>query len=66
MKRRNYKKKNALSTSVYDNGKVIIHIKEPILSMKYENNLKVGVFNLKKSGEVFAFGKIIKYKKYKI
>ena len=34
--------------------------------MKYENNLKVGVFNLKKSGEVFAFGKIIKYKKYKI
>ena len=59
-------KKNALSTSVYDNGKVIIHIKEPILSMKYENNLKVGVFNLKKSGEVFAFGKIIKYKKYKI
>ena len=59
-------KKNSLSTSVYDSGKVIIQIKEPILSMKYENNFKVGVFNLKKSGEIFAFGKIIKYKKYKI
>jgi translation elongation factor EF-1alpha len=59
-------KKNSLSTSLYESGKVIIQIKEPILSMKYENNFKVGVFNLKKSGEIFAFGKIIKYKKYKI
>ena len=33
-------KKNSLSTSLYESGKVIIQIKEPILSMKYENNLK--------------------------
>ena len=58
-------KKNSLNTSIYDSGKVIIKIKEPILSMKYEYNNKMGIFNLKKSREIFAFGKIIKYKKYK-
>ena len=62
---KNLKKKNSLTTSIYDSGKVIIKIKEPILSMKYEYNNKMGIFNLKKSREIFAFGKIIKYKKYK-
>ena len=61
----NLQKKNSLTTSIYDSGKVIIKIKEPILSMKYEYNNKMGIFNLKKSREIFAFGKIIKYKKYK-
>ena len=62
---KNLQKKNSLTTSIYDSGKVIIKIKEPILSMKYEYNNKMGIFNLKKSREIFAFGKIIKYKKYK-
>ena len=62
---KNLQKKNSLTTSIYDSGKVIIKIKEPILSMKYEYNNKMGIFNLNKSKEIFAFGKIIKYKKYK-
>ena len=43
-------------------AKVVINLSNPILSTKYEICHKFGSFCLLKEGEIFAIGKIIKYK----
>ena len=43
-------------------AKIIINLSHPILSTKFDNCPKFGSFCLLKEGEIFAVGKIIKYK----
>ena len=43
-------------------AKIIINLQQPILSTKFEVSNKFGSFCLMKEGEIFAVGKIVKYK----
>ena len=57
-----FNKKNIINTEKNKIVKCILKLKNPILSMKYEQNKKIGSFMLKKDGKIFAVGKILKYK----
>jgi translation elongation factor EF-1alpha len=57
-----FNKKNIINTEKNKICKCILKLKNPILSMKYESNKKIGSFMLKKDGKIFAVGKILKYK----
>ena len=59
-----FNKKNILNIERNKICKCILKLKNPILSMKYETNKKIGAFMLKKEEKIFAVGKILKYKKF--
>ena len=61
-KNNEFVKKNILNCKNGVFAKIIINLQQPILSTKFEVSNKFGSFCLMKEGEIFAVGKIVKYK----
>ena len=58
-------KKKIINCKNGTSAKVVLNLARPILSTKFEFSNKFGSFSLSKQGEIFALGKINKYKPLK-